>query len=104
MQVEATAAALTTHLRQPGFLQSYECVLRGPHQTQTRDHLFFECPFAQSCWKYIYPNYAPQVSIHHNLAEIKDHLQLLTAAAAGMHTQGAVRCLVSLHGKAAAET
>jgi hypothetical protein len=29
---------------------SLECVLCHTHLKETRDHLFFECPFSQSCW------------------------------------------------------
>jgi hypothetical protein len=41
------------------FLPDYSCVMCGSH-LETRDHLFFECPFATMCWQYLCPSWSLQ--------------------------------------------
>lgn len=41
------------------FLPNYSCVLCNERVLETRDHLFFKCPFAKFCWDYLYPGWQP---------------------------------------------
>jgi hypothetical protein len=36
------------------FLPDYTCVICGSH-IETRDHMFFQCPFPTVCWQYLCP-------------------------------------------------
>ncbi|PNT67314.1 hypothetical protein BRADI_3g24550v3 [Brachypodium distachyon] len=68
-------------------LQSYSCVLCNRNIMETRDHLFFHCPFAMTCWRDICPNFTPGQSVHEHIAAIKQelhvpfHMEIITAAA-----------------------
>ncbi|PNT60648.1 hypothetical protein BRADI_5g02904v3 [Brachypodium distachyon] len=57
-------------------LQDYNCILCNQYRLETRDHLFFSCPFALACWKYICPTFMPQQSVHDNIMGIKKELQV----------------------------
>jgi hypothetical protein len=39
------------------FLPDYTCIMCNGSALETRDHLFFPCPFAESCWKYLCPDW-----------------------------------------------
>lgn len=41
------------------FIENYTCVMCNMQVLETRDHLFFYCPFAQLCWAYICPTWTP---------------------------------------------
>jgi hypothetical protein len=44
---------------------------------ETRDHLFFTCPFAVSCWQYLCPGWAPTLTDGHIV--LQDVIQGLKA-------------------------
>ncbi|KQJ96642.1 hypothetical protein BRADI_3g26252v3 [Brachypodium distachyon] len=45
------------------------------HNTlMTREHLFFRCPFALSCWHYICPGFLPSDLVHQNFKRLKDEI------------------------------
>ncbi|PNT61170.1 hypothetical protein BRADI_5g11115v3, partial [Brachypodium distachyon] len=54
----------------------YTCVLCNGLQIETRDHLFFQCPFSLACWRYICPQFNPHNNVHHNVTDLKDHLDV----------------------------
>ncbi|PNT74499.1 hypothetical protein BRADI_1g15785v3 [Brachypodium distachyon] len=56
-------------------LQALHCVLCSMGIKETIDHLFFECPFALTCWRYICPNFIPHQSVHDSFAAIKEELK-----------------------------
>jgi hypothetical protein len=39
------------------FLPDYSCTMCGSLQMESRNHLFFTCPFAIMCWQYISPRW-----------------------------------------------
>ncbi|PNT71761.1 hypothetical protein BRADI_2g35017v3 [Brachypodium distachyon] len=45
-------------------------------QPETRDHLFFHCPFAKTCWQYLCPSYDPQPNVHANINQLKQKLKV----------------------------
>ncbi|PNT71452.1 hypothetical protein BRADI_2g27773v3 [Brachypodium distachyon] len=57
-------------------LPSYECVLCGLPQLETRDHMFFHCPFAKACWSYLCGNFTPVANVHLNLESLKCKLKV----------------------------
>lgn len=47
------------------------------HTLETRDHPFFQCPFAQMCWQYVCPSWKPRFSnIQVEVAHLKQLLSL----------------------------
>lgn len=59
------------------FIEDYTCVICSMSVFETRDHLFFHCPFAQMCWSYICPNWSPTHSgIQDEIAHIKQNLHV----------------------------
>lgn len=44
--------------RKSFFLPDYTCVLCHLRHLETRNHLFFECPFAVLCWQYLLPSWS----------------------------------------------
>lgn len=46
-------------------LPDYNCIMCGLHTLETRDHLFFHCPFATRCWNHLLPGWiVPDADIH----------------------------------------
>ena len=41
--------------RKTFLLPEYTCVMCNMAVLETRDHLFFHCPFAQTCWRFLAP-------------------------------------------------
>lgn len=59
------------------FLQDYSCVMCSQHVVERRDHLFFHCQFAQTCWKKLCPNWPTLSSgIQDQIANLKHLLNL----------------------------
>lgn len=52
-------------------LPSYECVLCGEALLETRDHLFFHCPFAKAFWNYLCPGFSPKQNVRTNVSLLK---------------------------------
>jgi hypothetical protein len=46
-------------LRKNFFLADYSCSMCASSHLESRNHLFFSCPFAVMCWQYICPNWSP---------------------------------------------
>lgn len=64
-------------LRKSFFIPSYNCVMCNSGTMETRDHLFFHCPFAQHCWTYICPDWTPNhMDIQEELDALKQLLQV----------------------------
>lgn len=42
-------------LRKTFFLEEYSCVMCNSDSIEARDHLFFHCPFAKTCWRALAP-------------------------------------------------
>lgn len=63
-------------LKRSFFIPSYECVPCGEMQPETRDHLFFHCPFAKACWTYLCPDYVPLPNVHANVNQLKQNLKV----------------------------
>lgn len=61
-------------LRKNFHLPSYSCILCQQGALETRDHLFFYCPFALACWRYLCPRFMPHGCTLHILSEIKRQL------------------------------
>jgi hypothetical protein len=47
------------------FLPDYTCIICNGSALETRDHLFFSCPFAVSCWQYLCPGWVPTLTVGH---------------------------------------
>ncbi|PNT69810.1 hypothetical protein BRADI_2g00791v3 [Brachypodium distachyon] len=58
------------------YCPGYTCVLCHQAHMETRDHLFFQCQFARSCWRYIYPGFTPGDNVHVNIDAIKQKLKV----------------------------
>ncbi|PNT64930.1 hypothetical protein BRADI_4g35116v3 [Brachypodium distachyon] len=58
------------------FLPSYACILCQGAQSESRDHLFFRCPFSLTCWRYICPQFVPHMNVHQNIQALKEHLMV----------------------------
>jgi hypothetical protein len=59
------------------FLPDYTCVMCGGADLETRDHLFFTCPFAVHCWQYLCPGWVlPLSNGHLVLQEVVQSLKL----------------------------
>ena len=59
------------------FFRGYTCVLCGLQVLETRDHLFFHCPFYRICWTYLAANWAPTYQgIQHEINNLKEMLDL----------------------------
>jgi hypothetical protein len=41
------------------FMDNYSCIMCDQDELETRNHMFFQCPFAQMCWRYISPTWIP---------------------------------------------
>jgi hypothetical protein len=42
-------------------MDDYSCILCADGDLETRNHLFFLCPFAHICWQYLCPTWgSPQ--------------------------------------------
>ena len=54
------------------FIVDYTCVLCNSGSLETRDRLFFNCQFAQVCWKYL----CPMMVFHHGLSHL-DYIEQL---------------------------
>lgn len=63
-------------LKRSFFIPSYECVPCGEMQPETRDHLFFHCPFAKACCTYLCPDYVPLPNVHANVNQLKQNLKV----------------------------
>jgi hypothetical protein len=64
-------------MRKNFFIEDYTCVMCNDHTLETRDHLFFQCQFAQMCWKYLCPSWQPLYSsIQDEVANLKRLLNL----------------------------
>jgi hypothetical protein len=57
-------------------LQSYICVNCDSNHEETLFHLFWSCPFALRCWKYICPQRIGGSSVLESISEIRDKLNL----------------------------
>ncbi|PNT67167.1 hypothetical protein BRADI_3g21967v3 [Brachypodium distachyon] len=57
-------------------LPSYLCIMCNRLTNETRDHLFFECPFARACWSYLCSQVAPQSTIHANISSLRKELKV----------------------------
>jgi hypothetical protein len=44
------------------FLPDYTCIMCNGSALETRDHLFFSCPFSVSCWQYLCPGWEPTLT------------------------------------------
>jgi hypothetical protein len=55
------------------FMDNYSCIMCGQDELETRNHLFFQCPFAQMCWRYLCPDWTPpqQIDIQSFIASLK---------------------------------
>lgn len=58
-------------------LPAYTCVMCGNGDIETRDHLFYTCPFAAACWNYLTTQFQVQDDIHDNISHPKDILNVL---------------------------
>lgn len=56
------------------FIENYCCVMCGMQTLETREHLFFHCPFARLCWTYLCPSWSPTYS---GIAEVNQLKQFL---------------------------
>ncbi|PNT60609.1 hypothetical protein BRADI_5g02111v3 [Brachypodium distachyon] len=57
-------------------LPSYDCVLCGVLHLETRDHLFFHCAFAKTCWAYLCGSFTPVANVHLNVESLKRKLKV----------------------------
>jgi hypothetical protein len=62
------------------FMNDYTCIMCNEASLETRDHLFFTCPFAIQCWKYMCPSWnlsqvAMQNDIQSYIQSIKVHIR-----------------------------
>ncbi|PNT71542.1 hypothetical protein BRADI_2g30841v3 [Brachypodium distachyon] len=57
-------------------LQSCMCTLCNLQILETRNHLFFECPFALSCWRYLCPDFDQCNTVHGNIHSLKTKLKV----------------------------
>ena len=51
-------------------MPSYACVMCGNKVVESRQHLFFECPFARLYWKYLCPNWDDIGAAHLPIDEV----------------------------------
>lgn len=64
------------HLRRKNMkLEDYYCVLCDNATEETLAHLFFQCPFSESCWACLHMQSHSQLDVHQNLGYFKDQLQ-----------------------------
>jgi hypothetical protein len=47
------------------------CVLCGTHVTESRDHLFFSCPYAAACWTKIRISWDPSIPLSQRIQRAK---------------------------------
>jgi hypothetical protein len=62
------------------YMTDYTCIMCNQAVTETRDHLFFTCPFAQHCWQYMCPLWnlaqvAMPNDIQNYIQSIKAHIR-----------------------------
>jgi hypothetical protein len=46
-------------------MDDYSCIMCADGDLETRNHLFFLCPFAHICWQYLCPTWVPPQ--HHDI-------------------------------------
>jgi hypothetical protein len=61
------------------FMDNYSCILCGQDELESRNHLFFQCPFAQMCWQYLCPDWTlpQQLDIESLITSLKLSLNVL---------------------------
>ena len=52
-------------------LEDYTCILCDQGREETSQHLFWNCPFAQQCWKLICPHHSPLTSTSQAVLHLK---------------------------------
>jgi hypothetical protein len=61
------------------FMADYTCIVCSPTVKETRDHLFFKCPFAFNCWKHLCSDWSPHVDAHTNIQQSLQSLKVQIA-------------------------
>mgnify|MGYP002413802816 CR=1 FL=1 len=60
--------------RRSMYLESYNCALCGDDTEETSLHLFWDCPFAWSCWNVLTPSKVKGISTYDEILLTLDQL------------------------------
>ncbi|PNT71361.1 hypothetical protein BRADI_2g26635v3 [Brachypodium distachyon] len=57
-------------------VHSFNCIMCEGNVLETRDHVFFHCKFAKSCWQYLWPDFSAKQNAHANVIHFKEELRV----------------------------